>query len=74
MIGGVDNTRSMVRDGGQAKVMEEAVTVNILNAYDAKPFWISWANNLIEVGEGNVRGKNRYSMFVNGIIYVLHED
>jgi hypothetical protein len=59
VIGAGDNSKTQVKDGGQGRVLEEVMTLNILDQYDSKPFWISWAKHVIEVGEGYWRGDNR---------------
>ncbi|KAH3871563.1 uncharacterized protein LOC127868525 [Dreissena polymorpha] len=60
LIGGDGNTRSMIKDGIEGSVRAEALTANVLSGTELRYFWISWGNNLIEVGRGAHYGEGRF--------------
>lgn len=45
----------MIREGGQGKIVQEAVTLNILSGFEFRPFWLAWDNGVVRVGEGTRR-------------------
>ena len=49
MIGAHDNSKSMIRHGGEGPVMTEAVTLNVLDGDEFRPFWISWEHGQVVV-------------------------
>lgn len=52
VIGTDGNKKSIIRYGAGGLVMAESMTMNILSEDEFRYFWISWANNKIEVGRG----------------------
>lgn len=58
VIGGNNNTTSSIRDGGQGRVLAEAVTMRILSSTDFRDFWISWDEGILQVGKGRRRGED----------------
>ncbi len=54
VIGGNDNTKSVIRDGGEGEVVVEAVTLNILDGDEFRPFWISWDDGKVVVSFSGV--------------------
>ncbi|XP_052077843.1 uncharacterized protein LOC127715718 [Mytilus californianus] len=59
-IGAENNTKSTVKEGAMGQVKIEALTLNILTENDFRYFWISWAENHIEVGRGAQYGYGRF--------------
>ena len=49
VIGGNDNTKSVIRDGGEGEIVVEAVTLNILDGDEFRPFWVSWDDGKVVV-------------------------
>ncbi|CAC5366238.1 unnamed protein product [Mytilus coruscus] len=47
-----NNTKSTIKEGAMGQVKIEALTLKILTDNDFRYFWISWAENHIEVGRG----------------------
>ena len=58
-IGGLNNTRCYIRENAEGPKRAEAITKGILDGEDSRDFWISWKDGIIQVGEGNEKGKNR---------------
>lgn len=52
VIGTDGNTKSIIRYGAGGPIMAESMTMNILSEEEFRYFWVSWANNQIEVGRG----------------------
>ncbi|XP_013402294.1 uncharacterized protein LOC106167937 isoform X1 [Lingula anatina] len=50
VIGGADNTKSEIREGGETQQTVE--TENILSKDMFKPYWISWDEAKIQMGQG----------------------
>ncbi|KAH9513942.1 hypothetical protein Btru_031804 [Bulinus truncatus] len=59
-LGAEENTKSFIRDGSLGPVKSEAKTVNLLSESDFHYFWLSWANNKVEVGKGAKYGHSRF--------------
>uniref|UniRef100_A0A2C9LHC9 Uncharacterized protein n=1 Tax=Biomphalaria glabrata TaxID=6526 RepID=A0A2C9LHC9_BIOGL len=59
-LGAEDNSKSFIRDGSLGPVKSEAKTVNLLSESDFHYFWLSWANNKVEVGKGAKYGHARF--------------
>ena len=59
VIGGWENTKSVIRSSGNGPAIKETTTPGILNEEELRPFWISWKRQVIEVGEGSRRGQGR---------------
>ena len=57
LIGGWNNTKSVIRDGSEGHIIEEALTPKILNQHMFRAFWIRWGRRNIEVGLGNKLGE-----------------
>jgi len=54
LLGGWDNTKSVIRRNEQKPDLIEAYTPSILNEHELRGFWIRWEYGLIAVGtEGN---------------------
>lgn len=60
VIGAENNTKSMIKDGAMGPVRVEALTMNIVTDNDFRYFWISWADNHLEVGRGAQYGYGRF--------------
>jgi hypothetical protein len=54
VIGCWDNSKSVIRYGGMGTIVEEAVTLRILDGFDFRQFWLSWDRGMIQVGEGQI--------------------
>ncbi|KAK6975253.1 hypothetical protein BgiMline_021599 [Biomphalaria glabrata] len=59
-LGAEDNSKSFIRDGSLGPVKSEAKTINLLSESDFHYFWLSWANNKVEVGKGAKYGHARF--------------
>ena len=60
VIGGNNNTQSFIRRSPQANNEVLAETKDILSANEYRTFWIRWANNNLEVGEGSNIGVSKF--------------
>ncbi|XP_035829271.1 uncharacterized protein LOC101849581 isoform X3 [Aplysia californica] len=56
-LGAEENNKSFIRDGSLGPVKSEAKTVNLLSDEEFRYFWLSWANNHVEVGRGAKYGQ-----------------
>lgn len=65
VIGGWDNSRSVIRATPHGDIEEEAETIGILDCDVYKTFWLSWAGGHIEVGTGAEVGSKRFMHWVN---------
>jgi len=57
IIGGWDNTRSIIRagvGGGGWPIYSDVSTPNILSCSETRYFWVTWHNSLVAVGRGEV--------------------
>ena len=59
-IGADKNTKSTIKDGAMGQIKIEALTMNIVTENDFRYFWISWADNHLEVGRGAQYGYGRF--------------
>ncbi|CAL1532447.1 unnamed protein product [Lymnaea stagnalis] len=59
-LGAEENSKSYIRDGSLGAVKCEANTVNLLSDTEFRYFWLSWANNHVEVGKGAKYGNARF--------------
>ncbi|XP_074658001.1 uncharacterized protein LOC141910980 isoform X2 [Tubulanus polymorphus] len=59
-IGGKNNSRSWITENAEGAKRCESVTKNVLSDSEFRNFWISWKDGLVEVGEGNLRGRGRF--------------
>ncbi len=64
MIGGWDNTKSVIRAGGMGPIVEEATTLHILDGDEFRQFWISWDKGMVQVGEGRRKGTDTFLRLV----------
>ncbi|XP_064637244.1 uncharacterized protein LOC135493677 [Lineus longissimus] len=58
-LGGLNNTRCYIRENAEGPKRAEAITRGILKGEESRDFWVSWKDGIIQVGEGNEKGKNR---------------
>ena len=58
-LGGLKNRRSSIRYGGDSWFAKEARTPSVLSETEMRPFWISWENGVLDVGEGMRKGSRR---------------
>ena len=59
VIGGWENSKSVIRRQVQGTILAERQTPNILKCDETRYFWISWADGLIEMGSGAAIGQHR---------------
>ncbi|CAD5121951.1 DgyrCDS10412 [Dimorphilus gyrociliatus] len=52
LIGGAKNTKTEIRPGIMQPAVRSKQTPRILNETTPKAFWISWRDNIVQVGEG----------------------
>ena len=57
---GTDNTEITKRNGDSYTSCKTVKTSGLLNKYTFRPFWVSWANNIISVGQGSSVGDHRF--------------
>lgn len=57
VIGGWDNTKSVIRKAKWAEPVVEVDTPGILDGTTFKVFWVSWTGGVIEVGTGTRVGQ-----------------
>ena len=58
VIGGWDNSKSVIRRGSQGSSKVERVMHSLLNPNEDRPFWADAKNGLIRLGKGKVIGSN----------------
>ena len=58
VIGGWNNTKSVIRKGSQGSAKDERVTQSILSPNEDRPFWADAKNGLVRLGKGKVIGSN----------------
>ncbi|OWF48285.1 C3 and PZP-like alpha-2-macroglobulin domain-containing protein 8 [Mizuhopecten yessoensis] len=64
VIGGWGDQQSVIRDCKQCAQMDvENHMPHPLSCTQYRPFWISWANNIIRVGQGDIVGKSQFMMW-----------
>ena len=59
-IGEKSNFKSSIKDGASGIALCTNVTPNILSADDFRTFWISWSENALRIGKGDVRNKDTF--------------
>ncbi|XP_059150764.1 uncharacterized protein LOC131937389 [Physella acuta] len=59
-LGADGNTKSYIRDGSLGGVKSEANTVNLLSETEFRYFWLSWADNCVQVGKGAKYGHHTF--------------
>jgi len=57
VIGGWSNSKSVIRKSNQGTNQVEASTSNIVSSSEAKQFWASASNGLVQFGHGSVIGE-----------------
>ncbi|XP_033743773.1 LOW QUALITY PROTEIN: uncharacterized protein LOC117329759 [Pecten maximus] len=60
VIGAEGNTRSYIRECANGVVRAESMTMNILHEKNFRYFWVSWADQYLEVGRGAQYGQGRF--------------
>lgn len=64
VIGGWSDQQSVIRDCKQCAHMDTQNRIpHPLSCSQYRPFWVSWANNIIRVGHGNIVGKSQFMMW-----------
>ena len=58
VIGGWDNSQSVIRRGSQDSNKDLKATLNILKSNEDRSFWADAKNGLVRVGKGKVIGYN----------------
>ena len=58
VIGGWDNSKSVIRRGSQGTSKVERVMHSLLNPNEDRPFWADAKNGLVRLGKGKVIGSN----------------
>ena len=59
-IGGYGNTKSSIRKEIQKPNDAEVLTPGLMSCNETRFFWVSWANGLIEMGQGLTVGLRRF--------------
>nr|KAG5690213.1 hypothetical protein BaRGS_019009 [Batillaria attramentaria] len=60
VLGAEENSKSFIRDSSLGPIKAEAQTVNLLSDTEFRYFWISWTNNMVEVGRGARYGQQQF--------------
>ena len=58
VIGGWNNTKSVIRKGSQRSAKDERVTQSILNPNEDRPFWADAKNGFVRLGKGKIIGSD----------------
>jgi hypothetical protein len=65
IIGGNNNANSFIRDFVTSNEGQRVSTPGIMDCYNYKAFWVSWADFRITVGQGAVVGKSPFLDWVD---------
>ena len=57
VIGGWSDTKSVIRDRKQGRHLVTSHVKDLLSDKEQRPFWVSWADDYIRVGQGTQVGK-----------------
>lgn len=60
VIGAEGNTKSYIRECANGPIRAESLTMNILSKEKPRYFWVSWADQHLEVGRGAQYGHGRF--------------
>ena len=58
VLGATNNTKSIIRDTRDGDDKSVADTPGVLDCEQPKAFWVGWKDGNIEVGQGNVYGRD----------------
>ena len=58
VIGGWNNTKSVIRKGSQGSAKDERVTQSILSPNEDRPFWADAKNGFVRLGKGKIIGSD----------------
>jgi hypothetical protein len=65
VIGGYENQNSFIRDYSSGGEVQKVSTPNIMDCYNYKAFWVSWAGHRLKVGEGAAIGQRMFLDWVD---------
>ncbi|XP_067664604.1 uncharacterized protein [Haliotis asinina] len=60
VVGGYRNTKSLIRQCTRCPFLIIHEESSLLSCQEYRPFWLSWKNNVISVGKGQVIGKQTF--------------
>ena len=66
VLGGWDDSRSVIRELGSDSFYTWAQTRDILHCAEYRQFWVSWRGDVLKVGRGPVYGQQ-----VRGIMVII---
>ena len=58
VIGGWNNTKTVIRKGSQGSAKDERVTQSILSPNEDRPFWADAKNGFVRLGKGKIIGSD----------------
>ena len=72
VIGGWQNSKSVIRRARQGTIEVEASTPNILDCNSARNFWLSWEDGVIQFGTGGIVGQTRILSYTDPNPYTVN--
>lgn len=60
VIGGFENTMSLIRDGADGNILTERQTIGLMRCNERQPFWLQWSNRSIIAGSGRIVGQHPF--------------
>lgn len=65
VIGGFENTLSLIRDGADGNILTQRDTISILRCHERQAFWLQWSNTTITSGSGRHVGQHSFLQYEN---------